>query len=343
MARLFKIGVLFGGTGFIGTHFAAHLLTTGAVEQIFLADLRPTVPAMWPRKLQPAYQEGRVRFCQLDVRQPIIHAELPAQADLIVNLAAVHREPGHEPHEYFATNLPGAEHVCTWAEQVDCQQIIFTSSIAPYGPTEEQKSENSLPVPISPYGASKLAAEKIHLGWQRAGKGRRLLIVRPGVVFGPGEGGNLSRMVRAVLGRYFFYMGNRQTRKAGGYVKELCHALAWMMEWQEKNGVGTALFNFTMDPAPTVEEYVEAICRVAGVQRFVPSMPYPLLLGASYPIAAISRPLGIHQPISPVRIRKLVRSNNIVPDFLRKAGYSYHYTLDQALADWRQERPEEWR
>jgi nucleoside-diphosphate-sugar epimerase len=338
-----KIGVLFGGTGFIGTHFATHLLATGTVEQIFLADLRLTAPSVWPQKLQQAYQEERVHCCQLDVRQPITHAELPTQADLIVNLAAVHREPGHEPHEYFATNLPGAEHVCAWAEQVDCQQLIFTSSIAPYGPTEEQKNESSLPVPISAYGASKLAAEKIHLGWQRAGKGRRLLIVRPGVVFGPSEGGNLTRMVRAVLGRYFFYMGNRQTRKAGGYVKELCHALTWVMEWQEKNGVATTLFNFTMDPVPTVEEYVEAICRVAGVQRFVPSMSYPLLLGASYPIAAISRPLGLHQPVNPVRIRKLVRSNNIVPDFLRKAKYPYQYTLDQALADWRQERPEEWR
>lgn len=343
MARVFKVGVLFGGAGFIGTHFANHLLATRAVEQIFLADFRPIMPSAWPKGLQLAYHDGQVRPCQLDVRQPISHSDLPAQADLIVNLAAVHREPGHEAHEYFGTNLPGAEHVCAWAEQVGCQQIIFTSSIAPYGPTEEQKDENSLPVPLSPYGASKLAAEKIHLGWQRAGKGRRLLIVRPGVVFGPGEGGNLTRMVRAVLGRYFFYMGNRQTRKAGGYVKELCHALTWVMDWQEKNRSDTTLFNFTMDPAPTVEEYVEAICRVAGVQRFVPNVPYPLLLGASYPIEAFSRPLGIHQPISPVRIRKLVRSNNIVPDFLRKAGYPYQYRLDQALADWRQERPEEWR
>jgi hypothetical protein len=97
-----------------------------------------------------------------------------------------------------------------------------------------------------------------------------------------------------------------------------------------------------MNPAPTVEEYVEAICRIAGVRRFVPSVPYPLLLGASFPIEVLSRPLGFHQPISPVRIRKLVRSNNIVPEFLRRTGYQYKYTLEQALADWRQERSEDW-
>ena len=341
--RTFRRCVLFGGAGFIGTHFATHLLSSGRVEQVWLADFRLTSSATWPRDLQAHQQNGRVHCVTLDVRQPISHPELPQEAELIVNLAAVHREPGHEPHEYFATNLPGADNVCAWAEQAKCMRMIFTSSIAPYGPTEDHKDEESLPVPVSPYGASKLAAEKIHLGWQRAEKSRKLIIVRPGVVFGPGEGGNVTRMIRAVLKRYFFYMGNQHTRKAGGYVKELCHALTWVMDWQERTGTEVTLFNFSMDPAPTVEDYVNTIFRVAKVEHFIPRVPYPLLLGVSYPIEAVSRPLGLQQPISPVRVRKLVRSNNIVPGFLRAHGYQYQYTLDQALTDWLHDRPEEWR
>ena len=341
--RISRRCVLFGGTGFIGTHLATHLLSDNRVERVWLADFRPTPSTTWPKDLQVHQQNGRVQCVELDVRQPILHPDLPPDVELIVNLAAVHREPGHEPDEYFATNLPGADNVCAWAENVHCSRMIFTSSIAPYGPTEEHKDEASLPVPISPYGASKLAAEKIHLGWQRAAKNRKLIIVRPGVVFGPGEGGNVTRMIRAVLKRYFFYMGNRQTRKAGGYVKELCHSLTWVMDWQDRTGTDVSLFNFSMDPAPTVEEYVNTIFRVAKVRHFIPSVPYPLLLAASYPIEAVSRPLGLHQPISPVRIRKLVRSNNIVPGFLRAQGYPYQYTLEQALADWFRDRPEEWR
>jgi len=341
--QIFPVSVLFGGMGFIGVHVARYLLTNGLAENIYLVDSASPQVSAWPIELREAHEQGRVRCIQLDVRQPITTPALPSHADLVANFAAVHREPGHAPHEYFTTNLLGAEHVCAWAEQVYCPWIVFTSSIAPYGPTEDAKEESAIPVPVSPYGASKLAAEKIHMAWQRGGMDRRLTIVRPGVVFGAGEGGNVTRLIRSVLGRYFFYMGNKQTRKAGGYVKELCHALFWVMEKQGEQENGVRLFNFTMNPAPTVQEYVETVCKVAGVQRFVPAVPYPLLLGASYPIEALSRPLGIHQPISPVRIRKIVRSNNIVPGYLRDAGYSYRYTLEEALIDWYREQPEDWR
>ena len=339
----FPVSIMFGGAGFIGSHFARHLLANGMTDRVYLVDLVPPNVTVWSPELRQAWDDGRVSFIPHDVRQALRDANLPKHVDLIANFSAVHREPGHDPSEYFTTNLLGAEHVCAWAEQVGCLWIVFTSSIAPYGPTEEQKDENSIPMPISPYGSSKLAAEKIHLAWQRGSVDRRLTIVRPGVVFGPGEGGNVTRLVRAVLGRYFVYMGNRLTRKAGGYVKELCCALTWMMERQEAKKENVALFNFTMEPAPTVEEYVETTCKVAGVQRLIPALPYRLLLAASYPIEALCRPLGLQQPISPVRIRKLVHSNNIVPKVLHDAGYEYRYTLESAFADWRQERPEDWR
>lgn len=261
--------------------------------------------------------------------------------DLIANFAAIHREPGHELHEYYETNLPGADNVCAFAEQAGCTQIIFTSSIAPYDPTESVKTEESIPTPVSGYGGSKLAAEKIHMGWQRAGAGRKLVIVRPGVVFGPGEGGNVTRLVQATLRRYFLYMGNRNTRKAGGYVKELAHTMLWALARLPTQG-GTILYNFTMPQPPTVEEYVDTVCKVAGVSRWVPSVPYTLLLAMAYCIEAIARPLGIKQPISPVRIRKLVKSNNIEPGVLLREGYQYQYTLESAMADWRKDRPDEW-
>ncbi len=73
--------------------------------------------------------------------------------------------------------------------------LFFTGSISLYGVSESVKDELTLPVPVTAYGASKLTAEKIHQIWRaKDANDRRLVIVRPGVVFGPGEGGNISRL-----------------------------------------------------------------------------------------------------------------------------------------------------
>lgn len=334
--------VVFGGNGFIGVFFSRYLLEAGVVEKVYLFDHEPLVYKSSAFRKGLVESDARLVVVDGDVRRPIDWTPTEAPS-LIANFAAIHREPGHEDFEYYETNTLGAENVCAWAEKLGCERIIFTSSISPYGPSEEVKDERSLPVPATAYGGSKLAAEKIHQIWQaRDDIKRRLVIVRPGVVFGPGEGGNVSRLIKAVLRRYFFYMGNRDTRKAGVYVKELCSAMWWVLQQQEAKREHVSLFNMSMNPGPSIEEYVNAVCKVAGVERTVPGVPYRLLLAASYVIDAVAKPLGITHPFSPVRIRKLVRSNNILPTYLAENGYPYLYTLESALADWRQSCPDEW-
>ncbi|HEX4311311.1 MAG TPA: NAD(P)-dependent oxidoreductase [Acidobacteriaceae bacterium] len=335
-----KTVVLFGGTGFIGTHIAMHWLRENLAGKVVLVDLRAPRKESWTAPLERELQAGRAEYIQWDVRQSIPEG-LPPKADLTFNLAAVHREPGHLPHEYFETNLKGAENVCAWTAAVGCERMVFTSSIAPYGPSEELKDEGSLPVPDSPYGSSKLAAEKMHMGWQGALASRKLLIFRPGVVFGPGEGGNVTRLVRSVVKGYFVYMGNRQTRKAGGYVKELCRAMEFGLEHQDRSGERVTLLNFSMDPPPALETYVAAIQKVAGIRRSPLNLPRSLLVGVSYPIHGVASMLGIRQPVSPVRVRKLFRSTSIDPRGLRELGYEWKHTLEEALRDWKHDLPED--
>ena len=338
-----KTTVIFGGTGFIGAFFAKFLLENGHADKVYLVDIEPIEAKFSAFRKKQVTDDPRIEVVQADVRLPLDSFKPAGSVGLIANFAAVHREPGHEDHEYYETNLPGAEHVCAWAENVGCNRIIFTSSISPYGPSEAEKNESSLPTPVTAYGGSKLAAEKIHQIWQaRDDEIRRLVIVRPGVVFGPGEGGNVSRLIKAVLRRYFFYMGNQNTRKAGVYVKELCNAMWWVLQRQETTQEHVSLFNMSMNPGPSIEEYVNTVCQVAAVNRHVPGVPYQLLLGISLVIDAIARPIGVKHPFSPVRIRKLVRSNNILPTYLVRNSYQYQYTLQTALSDWQRTCPEEW-
>lgn len=339
-----SVAVIFGGTGFIGLHFTQFLLSRAGFSKVILADIKPPDQHIAHGFIKSELATGAVRYIECDVRRPINVNLVPGERiDFIANLAAVHREPGHEPHEYFDTNIPGAHNVCFYAEAVGCQDVLFTSSISPYGPTEEPKSEASIPTPETAYGSSKLAAELIHTAWRdRAQTERRLLIVRPGVVFGPGEGGNVSRLVKMLMRGFFVYAGNQQTRKAGIYVKELCNAMWWMHELQAQRAPGVATANMTMNPGPSMKEYVDAIQKVSGKKAFVPSIPVWALMLAARVIELITGILQIKTSINTVRIRKLVRSNNIVPGVLIQERYPYAYTLESALADWRSALPAEW-
>lgn len=336
--------VIFGGTGFIGVFFAQHLLEAIHADIVYLVDLEPIETKFSKFRKKQVAQDQRIIFVQGDVRKSLEWFSPSGSVKLIANFAAIHREPGHEDFEYYQTNLLGAENVCAWAEKVGCNNVIFSSSISPYGSSQDEKDELSIPSPVTAYGGSKLAAEKIHQIWQaREDEHRRLVIVRPGVVFGPGEGGNVSRLIKAVLHRYFFYTGNQDTRKAGVYVKELCHAMFWVLQRQHNTGRHVTLFNMSMNPGPSIQDYVNTVCKVAGVHRFVPGVPYRLLLLIAHIIEVIARPLGIKHPFSPVRIRKLVRSNNILPNYLVETSYEYRYSLQEAFSDWRTSCPEEWR
>ncbi|MFT3857452.1 MAG: NAD(P)-dependent oxidoreductase [Aquabacterium sp.] len=339
-----KTAVIFGGTGFIGLHFAQHLLHAAGFERVVLADIKPPERHVAHVFVKPDIASGRVRYVECDVRKPI-RRDLVSEGPVtfIANFAAVHREPGHEPWEYFETNIPGARNVCEYAEAVGCDDILFTSSISPYGPTEKSKSEASIPTPETAYGSSKLAAELIHAAWRDRGLSRRrLLVVRPGVVFGPGEGGNVSRLVKTLAKGFFVYAGNQGTRKAGLYVKELCNAMWWMHELMGRREPGLMTVNMTMNPGPSMQEYVETVQKVSGKNAFVPSIPVWALMTAARCIELVTTVLQIPSSINTVRVRKLVRSNNILPGVLVQEGYPYLYTLESAMADWRRCLPDEW-
>jgi len=324
--------IITGGTGFIGTHLTnlIHELHPGA--KVWNLDIvEPGTPNPVVKDYKPAVREGETlqsEFMLCDVRKPI--GELPftpTSDDILFNFAAVHRTPGHEDREYFETNIRGAEHVCEFAERHGIRNIVFTSSIAPYGASEELKEETTLPTPNTAYGISKLVAEKIHIAWQRGGEDRKLTIVRPGVVFGRGENGNFSRLYWGIRKHTFAYPGRKDTIKACVYVKELVRFILWNVEERK---TPFDLYNCTFEPAYTIEQIVQAMKQVTGLHQSVPYIPNAVIMPAAVGAKLAGSPMGI----CPARVKKLQVSTNISGRKMKESGYRFKWTFEEALADW---------
>ena len=319
-----SICLILGGAGYIGRNWARRLAARPEFDEIIAADLRP------PTEVLPA----GVRFVRCDVRQPLAPQLGELHLRWIFNFAAVHREPGHEAAEYFDTNLAGARNACAYAEATGCPNLLFTSSIAVYGPTRGATSEASPLYPQTPYGISKHAAELIHEGWQRAGTGRRLLVCRPGVIYGPGDPGNILRMIRAVRGGYFMFPGSRATLKSYGYIEGLLDSFEFMMSGLEAR----ATFNYVESETEPLGRLVELIQSHLGKKIPTLTVPMPALETAAVLAQLMT---GGRSSLHPVRVRKAATSTHIVPEVLRKVGFAFRFGFERSLEHWSHQAPED--
>lgn len=309
--------LIFGGSGFIGTHLVNLLAETYPESNIYNLDIKEN------------NHNGKSKYIHCDVRNPIQLDISVNPNDVVVNLAAVHTTPGHPDHEYFETNMLGAENITGFAEVFGIKKIVFTSSIAPYGASESMKTELTLPTPNTPYGISKLVAEKIHIAWQvKKESERELTILRPGVVFGKGENGNFTRLYFGIKGHKFFYAGRKDTIKASIYVKELVRFMLFRIN---TSSPGYDIFNCTYEPAFNIEQISESMMKATNMKRTIRKIPAGLLMFAANIIGSLGgKKLGIH----PDRVKKLMISTNVNGAKLAKSGYDFQYTFEEALTDW---------
>lgn len=309
--------VVFGGAGFIGGHLVASLTAAGAT--VLVADHEP------PRGPLPA----GATYLSADVREPIAF-EAPGPDPLVFNLAAVHRTPGHPDHEYFETNVAGATNVTAFCARHGATRLWFTSSISVYGPTEVAVTEDSPLTPNSAYGASKAEAEGIHRAWVEADPARRLVVVRPAAVFGPGEHGNFTRLAGALKRGTFLYPGRKDTLKACGYVDDLIGSLFFMADRADP----VATYNYGYPQPPTLEGICSAFVEVGGLRRPRGVLP-------AGPVMAAARLLDAAglKTFDPERVKKLFNSTNVVPRRLVEEGFPYQTDLREAIGRWREAEP----
>jgi len=308
--------LLVGGDGYVGRYLQR---ASAAITEPVAADLHPSRPD--------------VAFCDVrhDLAEQLNGVEPP---DWIFLLAAVHREPGHELREYYDTNVTGAQNVARYADQVGCKNIFFVSSTSPYGSTNDPKDERSALYPESAYGMSKLAAELVLDNWFQRGADRRLVVCRPGVIYGPGEQGNITRMIRAVRRGYFVFPGDRMIRKSYAYIEGLVESIDFALSQTDAR----ILYNYVERHTETLEALVHEIQDEFDCHRPAPRVPRQVLVGAA--LMAQAATYG-RSPLHPTRVRKASIPTHVVPRWLIERGFDFRYDFRSSLRHWRTVAPED--
>ena len=182
----FKHGLVTGATGFIGSRLVRRLRGAGVRVRAI------------GRSRVPADADESIR---LDLTAGPIDAALFEDIDVVFHLAAKTHdmaEAADADEAYARINVDGTRHVVDAARAARVPRVVFVSSVKALdegGP--DQHDESHSPEPTTGYGRSKLAAERLVLEAAASG-GPSGVCLRFPLVYGPGQRGNLTRMIAAV-------------------------------------------------------------------------------------------------------------------------------------------------
>jgi nucleoside-diphosphate-sugar epimerase len=301
-----------GGSGFIGTRLARLLVQDHRVR---IVDVRPS----------PDYPE----LTEIaDVRDGPRLVDALAGQECVVLLAAEHRDDLSSPADYYNVNVEGTRNTLEAMRRHGIAHAVFTSTVAVYGLDRDEPSEEDPPDPFGDYGKSKLEAEELLQAWQREDPSRALTIVRPTVVFGEGNRGNVYTLLSQIRSGKFLMVGRGNNRKSMAYVGNLSRFLALCIERPQP---GTSLFNYVDKPDLTMNELVRIVRTWMGYTRSPRRIPAWLGLLGGIGFDGLARLTGRRFAISALRIRKFCATTAFSGRRLSETGFVPEVSLEEAI------------
>ncbi|MGP1593879.1 MAG: NAD-dependent epimerase/dehydratase family protein [Treponema sp.] len=305
---------IIGGSGFIGTRLTKRLLAAGHTVKILDKNDSLSYPAL------------RV-FA--DVRDPdSLTKELRCGIDCVINLAAEHRDDVEPRSLYDEVNVGGAENVCKVCSELGIKKIIFTSSVAVYGFAPLNTNETGLINYFNDYGRTKWLAEEAYRTWLHTNTENSLTIIRPAVVFGEQNRGNVYNLLRQMSSGFFPFVGNGTNKKSMAYVENA----AAFIEFCLHNGGGEQLFNYIDKPdfdMNTLAQHVYAI--LGNPHRRIIHWPYWLGYFGGLCFDLLAKLTGKKCAISSIRVKKFCANTLFDSINLPKTGFTPPVSLQDGL------------
>ena len=289
-------------------------------------------------KLKKVFKQSNIKFASFDIsikNESDIYFDITSPNDFNklknsetwINLAAVHRDD--EPKElYDLVNVKGAKNLCDAAEKYDVKTIIFTSSVAIYGFAPEGTDETGKANYFNDYGRTKYLAENIYIDWyNKDPENRNLIIIRPTVIFGEGNRGNVYNLFKQIATKKFIMIGNGNNIKSMAYVDNVAEFVKFSLSFKKN----LHIYNYIDKPDLDMNSLVKMTRKILFEKNNV-GFRLPSFLGifigklADYVSILIRKKI----PISSIRVEKFMKTTSFNSS-IKKTGFVAPIPIKDAL------------
>lgn len=339
------IVTIIGGSGFVGTRLTKRLLENGYTVRI--ADKRKSVtyPDLWTRcdirnapnetKEYPesltdaASAPGKAEEAAKAMEMKSL-LDVLADSDVVINLAAEHRDDVTPKSLYDEVNVIGSENVCNACSQLGIKKLIFTSSVAVYGFAPVGTDETGEINYFNDYGRTKYLAEGKYRDWISKDSTNSAVIIRPTVIFGEQNRGNVYNLLRQIASGKFPMVGKGTNRKSMNYVENVVAFIEY--ELTHDSDGGEHLYNYCDEPAYDMNHLVLDVYKALGKPKSkLVHWPYWLAYfgGLCFDLLAII--LHKKLPISSIRVKKFTQNTYFVGNNIKRTDFKVPVTLEEGL------------
>lgn len=305
--------LLIGASGFVGTRLT-DLIKDEFQLKIFDKQQSPFFPALTTL--------GDVR------NQAELNKALQGQEGVVL-LAAEHRDDVSPTSLYYDVNVQGTKNVLEAMDKNGVQHIIFTSSVAVYGLNKQNPNEEHQVDPFNHYGKSKWQAEEVLREWlNKDPENRSLTIIRPTVIFGERNRGNVYNLLKQIASGKFLMVGKGTNNKSMAYVGNIVAFISYHLKNSKPR---YQVFNYIDKPDLNMNDLVAQVEK--SLNKHIPSTHFPYWLGmlGGFGFDVFSKLTGKKFAISSVRVKKFCATTQFDASKAHNCGFKAPYTLAQGL------------
>ena len=223
--------------------------------------------------------------------------------DVIIHLAGKAHDTKKQSaaQSYFDINTGLTQKIFDFFLESSAKKFIFFSSVkaAADSVVGDVLTEDVIPTPVGPYGESKIQAEeyiKKHFTFSNTDK--QVYILRPCMIHGPGNKGNLNLLYNVVKKGIPWPLGDFENRRSFTSIDNLCYVIEGLLAKDVPSGI----YHMGDDEALSTNELIAIMCEVMGKQPHIWKMNKRFMEGCAG--------LGtlLHLPLNTERLRKLTEN-----------------------------------